>query len=112
MLLVFWRSICTRYCGTLRGVEHRARRAIERSQTGVVQILHLEFESARVAETAQRRRRQDQYASFLHHGELLANGRQQFLTPQVRVFAFVEPVQDEKCRADIGLVGLQHGRIA
>ena len=41
----------------LRGLQQLSRRSFQRGEAGVVQILHLNFKTTRVAQTAERRRR-------------------------------------------------------
>ena len=86
----------------------RVRDAFERYEAGVVQVLHLQFETAGVAQTAQGRRRQHQHAAFLHDGQFLTDAGEEFFAAQIRVFAVLEFVEHEERCTDVRLVRLQH----
>jgi hypothetical protein len=55
----------------LRGGEELLRGGFECVESGVVEVLHLDFEAAGIAETAQRGRWQHEHAAFLDGGEFL-----------------------------------------
>ena len=95
----------------LGGVEQRARRAIQRRETGIVQVLHLQLETAGISQTAQRRRRKNDHTPFLHDRKLFADFGEHLFAPAAG-WTFVEWVEDKERGADVRLIGLQHRRVA
>ena len=74
--------------------------------------MDLEFEAARVAETAQWGRWENEDAAFLDGGEFLTDDGEQTIAFEVGFGAIGEVVKDEESGTDVGLIGLEDGGVA
>mgnify|MGYP007026932923 CR=1 FL=1 len=88
--------------------EELLRGGFEGVESGVVEVLHLDFEAAGIAETTQWRRWQHEHAPFLNGGEFFADAGEQAVAFHLGRGALGEVIEDEEGRADVGLVCLKH----
>ena len=95
----------------LRGSKELLRGGFECVESGVVEVLHLDFEAPSITETTQWRRWQHEHAPFLNGGEFFADAGEKAVAFHLGRGALGEVIEDEEGRADVGLIRLQNGGV-